>query len=102
MCCVALDEGLLVLGNVVNRENRVRGADRHACAAVDTLCRIDKKLSGFLESRLILFGVNAVGGAYIDAKGIFNTGIGNYIGHGKSSPKMKLIVCSNVSIGVGR
>jgi hypothetical protein len=78
---VFLDEGLFVLGDVVYGVDRIRGADRDAGAAVDTLHRIDKELSRRFEAGFILLGMDAVGGANIDAEGILDAGIGDYIGH---------------------
>src|SRR5271166_3421065 len=82
---VALDELLLVLGKVVDRVNRIRGTDGDAGAAVDALYRVDKELSGSFEGGLILLGMNAVGGANIDAERVLDAGIGDYVGHDEVS-----------------
>ncbi len=87
MSSVGFDELLLVVGNVVGGKNRIRGAGRNAGAAVNALCRIDKKLLCFFKPGLILLGMDAVGGADVDAEGILDAGIGNYIGHDESLRK---------------
>ena len=84
---VAFDEGLLVVGDFVFGVDGIRGADGDARAAVDALHRVDKELSRFFETGLILLGVDAVGGANIDAEGILYAGIGDYVGHDEESPR---------------
>ena len=41
---VLLDVGVPLLGQVVQREDRLNGADRNAGAAVDALNRVDEEL----------------------------------------------------------
>jgi hypothetical protein len=83
---VLLDERLFVLRNVVESMDGIRGAGRDARAAVDALHRFNKKLSRFFETGFILLGMDAISGANIDAKGILDAGIGDYIGHDEGSP----------------
>jgi hypothetical protein len=59
--------------------DRVRSAYRHAGAAIDALRRIDKELRRSFKRRLILLGMNAVGGADVDAKRVLDAGIRNYV-----------------------
>ena len=63
---------------------RVRGARRDAGPAVDAAVRVHVELGRCLEGSLVLLGMDAVSRARIDAEKIFDTGIGNYIGHDKS------------------
>jgi len=86
---VLLDEVLLILGQVLESMNRVGSARRNAGAAVDAALRIDIHLSRSLEARLVLLGMDAVGGADFDAEGVLNAGISNYIGHNESISRMK-------------
>jgi hypothetical protein len=88
---VSLNETLLVFGDVVEGENRIRGAGRNAGTAVDTLGRIDKKLGRRFETGLVLLGMDAIRGANVDAEGILNTGIGDHISHDEDS-EMKVSV----------
>jgi hypothetical protein len=78
---VLFDEWLFVFGNVVDREHRIRCTRGNARAAVDALRWVDKELSRFFEAGFILLGMDAIGGADIDAEGILDAGIGNYMGH---------------------
>ena len=99
--CVAFDELFLGLGNVFEGENRIRSAGRDAGAAVDTLHGIDKELSGRFETGLVLLGMDAVDRANIDAEGVLDAGIGDYIGHGKGL-RDEIVGCwfnSIVSVG---
>jgi hypothetical protein len=86
---VLLDEILLVLWQIVQCMNRVRGTSRNAGTTVNAAIGIDIHLSRGFEFRLILFRVDAIGGANFNAKGVLNTGIGNYIGHDESISRMK-------------
>jgi hypothetical protein len=60
---VCLDEQLFVFREVVGCENRIGGACRNAGATVDALGWVDKQLSCFFETGLILFGMDAIGWA---------------------------------------
>jgi hypothetical protein len=81
---VLLDKVLLLFGYVLNGVNRVGGASGNAGAAVDAALRIDIHLSRGFELRFVLLGMDAIGGADLDAERIFNAGISNYIGHDES------------------
>src|SRR5271157_3802472 len=85
---VLLDERFLIFGDIILGKNRIRGAGRDASAAVDALRRVDKKLRGGFEAGLAVFGMNAIGGADIDAERILDAVAGNYVGHDES-PSMK-------------
>ena len=71
-----------------NRMNRIGCAHRKARATVDAAVRIDIKLSGGFEFRFILLGMDAVGRAHIDAKQVFDAGVGDDISHDEI-PRMK-------------
>jgi len=78
---ILLDEVLFVVGHIVDRVNRIGCADGNAGATVDAALGIDVHLSRGFEPGLVLLGMNAVGGADLDAEGVFDTGISDYIGH---------------------
>lgn len=65
--------------------NRVRGADWETGAAVDAFCGVYVHLGRGLKFWFIQFGMNAIGGADVDAESVFYAGVGNYVGHGESS-----------------
>src|SRR5215471_441088 len=81
---VLLDELFLVLGHIFERMNRVGGAGRNACAAINAALGINVHLRSGFETRLVLLGMNAIGWADLNTKGIFNAGISNYVGHDES------------------
>ncbi len=81
---VLLNELFLLLRDVFKRMNRVRGAGGDASATVDAAFRIYIHLGGSFEARLVRLGVNAVSGANLDAKRIFDAVVSNYIGHDRS------------------
>src|SRR6476646_5980273 len=83
-CCVLLDEVLLLLGHILQRMDRIRGACRNAGAAVDASLGIDIHLSCGFEAGLVRFGVNAIGRANLNTEGVFDAGISNYISHDES------------------
>jgi hypothetical protein len=83
---VASCELLLVFGKVFDGKNRFRRANGHTSAAVDALNGVDKKLSGGFEAGFILLGMNAISGTHIDAQGVLNASVGNYVGHGETLP----------------
>lgn len=83
-CCVLLDEVLLLLGHILQRMDRIRGACRNAGAAVDASLGIDIHLSCGLEAGFVRFGVNAIGRANLNTEGVFDAGISNYISHDES------------------
>jgi hypothetical protein len=49
---VPFDERLLVFGNVVDREDRIRCTGGNARAAVDALRRVNKELSRFFDTSI--------------------------------------------------
>jgi hypothetical protein len=65
---ILLDGRFFVFWHIVNWGDSVGGAGRNAGAAIDAFLRIDKELSGFLEARVILLGMDAISGADIDAQ----------------------------------
>jgi hypothetical protein len=87
--CVLLDEFLLFFGHVVEGVNRVGRTDWDTSAAVDTAFGINIHLRGGFETGLVLLGMNAIGGADLDAKRVLDAGVGDYIGHGESISRMK-------------
>jgi hypothetical protein len=80
-CCILLDEVLLFLGHILQRMDRIRGACRNASAAVDASLGIDIHLSCRLEAGLVRLWVDTIGRANLNAEGVFDAGISNYIGH---------------------
>jgi hypothetical protein len=86
---VVLDEILLILGHIFQSVNRIGSAGRNASAAVDAALGIDVPLGCGFESRLVLLGMDAIGGADLDAEGVLDAGISNYIGHDESVSRMK-------------
>lgn len=88
---IGFDKLLFVLRDIVDGKDRIRGAGGNTRAAVDALRWVNKKLFRFLETGLILLGVNAVGGTNIDTEGILDAGVGNYIGHDESLQKSKWV-----------
>ncbi len=81
---VLLNEFFLVLWHILKCMNRVGSAGGHAGAAIDAAFRIYIHLSGGLEAGFVCFGMDTVRRADFNAEGIFDTGIGNYIGHDES------------------
>jgi hypothetical protein len=78
---VLFDEILLLFGHIFERVNRVGRADWDTGAAVNAAFGIDVHLSGGFEAGLVGLGVNAIGGADVDAERIFDAGISDYISH---------------------
>src|ERR1044071_1737150 len=66
------DELLLVGRDLVEREDRVRRADRDAGAAVDALARVDVDLGGAVERRFIVPRMDAVDRAGLNAELVFD------------------------------
>jgi hypothetical protein len=81
---VLLDEILFVLGNILQRVNRVRSAGWDTSAAVYAAFRIHVHLRCGFEAGLILLGMDAIGWADFDAEGIFDASVRNYISHDES------------------
>jgi hypothetical protein len=105
---VDISETGVFLGEFVEHEDRIRGANRDACAAIDAIVGFDIKLWCFGETALILLGVDAVYRAGLHAQFILGTGIGNYVCHGSgiaipvpASNRRKQEVKLNNSPGVG-
>jgi hypothetical protein len=65
----------------IMRHDGAGGADRNACAAIQTVSRIHEELRGFLEVAFCLLGVDGVRRASFYTQFIFNASIGNYVGH---------------------
>jgi hypothetical protein len=78
---VGFDKRLFIFGDIIDCENRIRGAGGNAGTTVDTFRWVDEELSRRFEAGLILFRMDAVGGANVDAERILDTGIGDYVGH---------------------
>src|ERR1035438_8582497 len=70
-----------ILGELVQHENRISGANRDAGAAIDAIVGLDEELRRFGETGLILLGVDAIHRAGLHAQFILGTGIGNYVCH---------------------
>jgi hypothetical protein len=96
---VFLDKLLLVFRHVVESKHRVRLADRETGAAVDAFCGVDIHLGRGLKLGFILFGVNAIGGADVNAKSVFDAGVGDYVGHDESSLLDGIVKKSRLSVG---
>jgi hypothetical protein len=83
--CVLSFERLEFFGQLIDWMNRVGGAHGDTGAAVDASVRVDVELGRGFETRVVFFGMNAIRGTNVNAKEIFDTGVGNYIGHGQFS-----------------
>ena len=81
---VLLDKLLLLLGHILQRVNRVGGASGNAGTTIDAALRIDIHLSRCFELRFVLLGMDAIGGADLDAERVFDASISYYIGHDES------------------
>jgi hypothetical protein len=86
---VLLDEVLFFCRQIVQGEDRIGRADRNAGSAIDAALRFHVHLRGRFEIGLVLLGVDAVGGADIDAERILDAGISDYVGHDRSLSRMK-------------
>jgi hypothetical protein len=66
VACVEFRVMFPLLGKIIQRKTRGDRADGHACAAIDTLDRIDVELRDFFEARSavivgrVLLGVDAI------------------------------------------
>lgn len=78
---VLFDEFFLVLGDIVEGMDGIGGTNRDTGSTVDAAFGIHEHLGGSFELGLVLLGVNAIGGADVNAKGVFDAGISNYVGH---------------------
>ena len=65
------------------REDRIRGADPDAGAAVDAVVWVHIEMPCLDEACLVLLGMDAVHRAGLHAPLIFRTGIRNYLSHAK-------------------
>src|SRR5208282_1610079 len=72
---------LLVLRQFLCHEDRIRGANRNAGAAIDATSGVDINLCRRLKLRLVFFGMDAVGRADVHAKLVLDASVGDYIGH---------------------
>src|SRR5581483_3619791 len=79
--CVNLNKRFQIVRQVLDSEDRIRGADRNAGAAIDAACRIHIDLLFFLKTGLIFFGMDAVGRANICAEQVLDALVGNHICH---------------------
>jgi hypothetical protein len=86
---ILLDELLFIFGQIVEGMDRIGPAGGDASAAVDASLGIDVHLSSGFKLGLVLLRVDAIGGADLDAKGILDAGISNYISHDESISRMK-------------
>ena len=86
---IFLNQIFLVLRHIVDGMNRVGGASRNTGATVDTTLGIHIHLSGGFETGFVPIGMDAIGGADLDAKGILDAGISDYIGQDESISKRK-------------
>ena len=66
---------------IVNRVDRIRGADRDAGAAIDAVVGIDVELRRVGEIRFILLRMDAIHRAGLHAQLILRTRISNDVGH---------------------
>jgi hypothetical protein len=65
----------------IERMNGVGRADRNASAAIDAIVGIDIELRGVGETTLVLFGMNAVHRASLNAQLVFGAAVRNYVCH---------------------
>jgi hypothetical protein len=82
--CVGGDELALLGRDFVEWEDRIRGADGDAGAAVDALGGIDVYLGGGFEPGLVVSGMDAIDGTGLDAQLVLDAVIGDYVGHDDS------------------
>src|SRR5579885_1074531 len=97
---VLLDEFLLIVRYVLERMNRIGRAGGHAGATIDAAFRIHVHLGGGLKAGFLGLGMDAIGGADFNTKGVLDAGIGNYIGHDESisADGMSLLPSSGTSV----
>src|SRR5215470_10921069 len=88
---VLFREVFQVLGEFINRVDRIRGASRDTGAAADAAVGIDEELCGRFEGRLVFFGMDAIGGAGVDTEYVLDAGIGNHVSHLR--PRLKMAGC---------
>jgi hypothetical protein len=79
---IHLDEVLQVLGQLVDRINRRRGANGYTSPTIDASSGIHKELRRLIEVRLVFSRMNAVHRAHVDAFGVLSASVRNNIGHG--------------------
>ena len=72
ICCVLLDEVLFLRRQVVEGKDRIGSTDRDTGSTVDAAFGFHVHLRRSFELGLVLLGVDAVGGANIDAEGILD------------------------------
>src|SRR5262249_42824240 len=80
---VDLDVLLPLVGQLILGEARVDRARLNARVAVDALLRVDVQLRLIVKPILVLGGVDAVNGAYLNAREILRSDarLGDHIGH---------------------
>jgi hypothetical protein len=86
---IFLNEIFLVLGNIVDGMNRVGGASRNTVRHSRYNPRDPHTSEWRLRNRVRPAGMDAIGRADLDAKGILDAGISDYIGHDESISKRK-------------
>jgi hypothetical protein len=79
--CVLHSEWFGVFAQFVDGVDGIGGTNRHAGSAVNATLGVDEQLGRGLEARVVFLRMNAVGGADVDTKEIFDAGVGNHIGH---------------------
>src|ERR1039457_6849191 len=68
-------------GQLVERVDSVRGAHRHARAAIDAVVGFDVQVFRFLEPGFVFLRVDAIDRAGVHAQFIFGTSFGYNVGH---------------------
>ena len=81
-------ETVPLLRKVVLREDGRNRTDRHACAAIDAFDGVDIQQLLTVKTRVVLFRVNAIHRARVDASRVFgtNAGFGDNVCHGFKLP----------------
>lgn len=74
-------EMFLIFRQIIDRVNRVGSASRHAGSAIDAAVGLDVQLSCRFKLGIVFFRMNAVGGADVNTKKIFDTRVGDHISH---------------------
>ena len=81
MSGVCLCEMRQIRRQILERVDRVRRADRNACATVDAVGGIDVKMRDVGEPGFVFLGMNAIHRAGLDAQLVLRAGISDYICH---------------------
>jgi len=75
-CC----ELFLVLGQIINRMDRVRCTGRNTGSATDAAIRLHVELGGGFKRRFLRLRMDAVCWSHVHAKQVFNAGVRIHIG----------------------